>query len=52
MALKTYKPITPGLRFAATLQYDVDKKEPEKKGRVGHPPHRQKQPSSRPTRQE
>lgn len=30
MAIKTFKPVTPGLRFAATLQYDVDKKEPEK----------------------
>lgn len=30
MAIKTFNPITPGLRFAATLQYDVDKKEPEK----------------------
>ncbi len=30
MAIKTFNPITPGLRFAATLQYEVDKKEPEK----------------------
>jgi len=30
VAIKTYNPITPGLRFAATLQYEVDKKEPEK----------------------
>lgn len=30
MAIKTFNPVTPGLRFAATLQYDVDKKEPEK----------------------
>jgi large subunit ribosomal protein L2 len=30
VAIKTFNPITPGLRFAATLQYDVDKKEPEK----------------------
>ncbi len=30
MAIKTYNPITPGLRFAATLQHEVDKKEPEK----------------------
>jgi len=30
VAIKTFNPVTPGLRFAATLQYDVDKKEPEK----------------------
>jgi len=30
VAIKTFNPITPGLRFAATLQYEVDKKEPEK----------------------
>jgi ribosomal protein L2 len=30
VAIKTFNPITPGLRFAETLHYEVDEKEPEK----------------------
>lgn len=37
MAIKTYKPMTPGLRFKTTLRFDdLDKKNPEKGLTKGH----------------